>query len=82
MLVLTVDYGQPPWIALILAFSFGFYGLVKKRLGLPPTDGLFVESAVLALPALATLGLLAVAGPVDLRPGRAPAIHCLWPRRA
>lgn len=61
VLVLAVDHGQPPWIALILAVSFGCYGLVKKRLGLPPTDGLFVESAVLALPALAVLGWLAFA---------------------
>ncbi|MBV1851954.1 EamA family transporter RarD [Catellatospora tritici] len=55
VLVLTVDYGHPPWVALILAFSFAMYGLVKKRLGLPATDGLFVESAVLSLPALALL---------------------------
>jgi chloramphenicol-sensitive protein RarD len=53
--VLTVDYGRLPWIALTLAVSFSSYGLVKKRLGLPPTDGLFVESAVLALPALGYL---------------------------
>ena len=28
--VLTVDYGRPPWVALVLAFSFGTYGLAKK----------------------------------------------------
>ncbi|GAB3948100.1 hypothetical protein GCM10027614_44530 [Micromonospora vulcania] len=33
--VLAVDYGRLPWLALTLAFSFGGYGLVKKRLGLP-----------------------------------------------
>ncbi|MFC4021002.1 EamA family transporter RarD [Micromonospora sp. GCM10011542] len=53
--VLAVDYGRLPWLALTLAFSFGGYGLVKKRLGLPPAEGLFVESAVLALPALGYL---------------------------
>lgn len=62
VVVLTVDYGRPPWIALILAVTFAFYGLTKKRLGLPPTDGLLLESSVLALPALATLGFLAMAG--------------------
>jgi chloramphenicol-sensitive protein RarD len=62
VLVLTVDYGQPPWVALILAFSFGFYGLTKKRLSLPAADGLAVESAVLAVPALITLGFLAMQG--------------------
>lgn len=51
VVVLTVDYGQPPWIALTLAGSFGTYGLVKKRLGLPAAEGLFAESAVLVVPA-------------------------------
>jgi chloramphenicol-sensitive protein RarD len=31
--VLAFGYGQVPWIALVLAFSFGLYGLVKKRVG-------------------------------------------------
>jgi chloramphenicol-sensitive protein RarD len=60
--VLTVDYGHLPYIALVLAASFGSYSLVKKRLSLPPAQGLFVESAVLALPALAYLGYLNVTG--------------------
>ncbi|MEH0982098.1 EamA family transporter RarD [Micromonospora sp. CPCC 205556] len=60
--VLTVDYGRPPYLALTLAFSFAGYGLVKKRLGLPAAEGLFVESAVLALPALVYLGWLAGQG--------------------
>lgn len=58
VVVLTVDYGRLPWLALTLAFSFAGYGLVKKRLGLPPAEGLFVESAVLALPALGYLAWL------------------------
>lgn len=56
--VLAVDYGRLPYLALTLAVSFGGYGLVKKRLGLPAAEGLFVESAVLALPALSYLGWL------------------------
>jgi len=60
--VLTVDYGRLPWIALVLAGSFASYGLVKKRLGLPPADGLFVESITLALPALGYLTWLTLAG--------------------
>ena len=64
VIVLAVDYRQPPWVALILAFTFGFYGLTKKRLNLPATDGLLVESAVLAVPALVTLGFLTAAGTV------------------
>jgi chloramphenicol-sensitive protein RarD len=33
VIVLTFDYGQPPWIALTLAGSFGIYGLAKNKLG-------------------------------------------------
>src|SRR5688572_25379635 len=60
--VLTVDYGRAPHLALILAATFGMYGLLKKRLGLPAVDGLLVESAVLALPALAFIGVLLARG--------------------
>jgi chloramphenicol-sensitive protein RarD len=60
--VLAVDHGRLPWIALTLAGSFASYGLVKKRLGLPPTDGLFVESAALAVPGLVYLAWLGAAG--------------------
>jgi len=43
--VLVVGYGQFPWIALGLAFSFGFYGLVKKSLGdMPALTGLTLET--------------------------------------
>ncbi len=62
VVVLTIDYGRLPWIALALAFSFGMYGFVKKRLGLPATDGLFLESSVLVLPALAYLIVLGAQG--------------------
>ena len=51
VLVLTADYGHPPWIALILAFSFGLYGLVKKRADVDGTQSLAVETALLTLPA-------------------------------
>lgn len=33
VVVLTIDYGRPPWIALILAGSFGIYGLAKNKMG-------------------------------------------------
>ncbi|WP_309244537.1 EamA family transporter RarD [Micromonospora parastrephiae] len=56
--VLAVDYGRLPWLALTLALSFAGYGLIKKRLGLPAAEGLFVESAVLAVPALGYLAWL------------------------
>jgi chloramphenicol-sensitive protein RarD len=71
--VLTADYGRPPWIALCLAVSFGTYGLVKKRLGVPAAGGLFVESGLLALPALGYLAWLA--GRHGLAFGHVSAAH-------
>lgn len=49
VVVLAIGYGNVPWIALTLAFSFGFYGFVKKRVG-PRVDAvssLSIETAVL-----------------------------------
>lgn len=48
----TVNYGQFPWIALALAFTFGIYGAVKKRAGYPATTALAFESTVMMLPAI------------------------------
>ncbi|MEV0830750.1 EamA family transporter RarD [Nonomuraea rubra] len=62
VLVLTLDYGRLPWIALTLAFSFGVYGLVKKKANVAATESLAVETLVLLLPALGYLGFLQVAG--------------------
>ncbi|MGW0808430.1 EamA family transporter RarD [Nonomuraea sp. NPDC002799] len=58
VLVLAVDYGRPPWIALVLAVSFGVYGLVKKQANVAATDSLAVETLVLLLPALGYLFFL------------------------
>ncbi|MGK5680358.1 EamA family transporter RarD [Actinoplanes sp. URMC 104] len=73
VVVLTIDYGHLPYIALILAASFGTYSLVKKRMSLPPAEGLFVESSVLALPALAYVAWLTAAG--DAHFGHVSATH-------
>ena len=66
--VLTYSYGKLPWIALTLAFSFGLYGFVKKRVG-PKVDAvtsLSVETMVLAPLAAATMIYLAMAGTATL----------------
>ncbi len=60
--VLTVDYGRPPWIALTLAATFGSYGLLKKLVRVEAAPGLFVETALVVLPALAVLGVLHASG--------------------
>ncbi|MCU1435286.1 MAG: hypothetical protein JWR71_2011 [Pseudarthrobacter sp.] len=66
--VLTVSYGKLPWIALTLAFSFGLYGFVKKRVG-PKVDAvtsLSVETMVLAPVAGATMVFLGISGSATL----------------
>ncbi|TYB69566.1 EamA family transporter RarD [Nonomuraea sp. PA05] len=62
VVVLTFDYGRLPWVALTLAFSFGIYGLVKKRAGVAGTESLAVENLIMLLPALGYLGFLQVGG--------------------
>ncbi|MEI7655624.1 MAG: EamA family transporter RarD [Actinomycetes bacterium] len=46
--VLAVDYGRLPWIALVLASSFGSYGLLKKMAGVDAFASLTFETSVLA----------------------------------
>ena len=46
VLVLTIDYGRLPWIALTLAVSWGSYGLIKKQLGLGALEGLAIETFI------------------------------------
>ncbi|MEU9344333.1 EamA family transporter RarD [Streptomyces sp. NPDC048278] len=55
VVVLAVGYGQPPWISLVLAFSFATYGLVKKKVNLGGVESLAAETAIQFLPALGYL---------------------------
>ena len=55
VLYLTFSYGAFPWIALTLAFSFGTYGFIRKTATLNSAEGLFLETAVLFLPAFGFL---------------------------
>ena len=75
VIVLAFGYGQLPWIALVLAFSFGFYGLIKKRVG-PKVDavsGLTLETAWLA--PLAVVQLVVVAMTTGLTMGTVSPWH-------
>jgi chloramphenicol-sensitive protein RarD len=62
VLVLSVDYGRPPWVALVLAFSFGTYGLAKKSADVGAVESLTFETAVLAPFALAYLAVIETRG--------------------
>jgi chloramphenicol-sensitive protein RarD len=52
---LTVSYGSLPWISLVLAFTFGMYGLIKKTARLESMHGFSLETTVLFLPAMVYL---------------------------
>ncbi len=61
-LYLTFRVGEPPWLALALAFSFGFYGLVRKLTDVGPMVGLFWETLMMTPVALAWLWWFGRAG--------------------
>jgi chloramphenicol-sensitive protein RarD len=51
--VLTIGYGALPWIALVLATTWGGYSLIKKQLGLGALESLSVETLVALIPSSA-----------------------------
>jgi len=60
--ILTLDAGGLPWVSLVLAVSFAAYGFLKKTLPIGPSQGFFLEVALLAVPALAYTLYLEVRG--------------------
>jgi chloramphenicol-sensitive protein RarD len=59
---LTVEYGRPPWVALVLAFSFGSYGLAKKKADAGAVESLVVETLVVSPLAVGYLVFLGATG--------------------
>lgn len=72
---LTLAYGQLPWLALVLAFSFGFYGLLKKLAPLNALHGLTLETGSVFLPALGYLVAVEIGGQAAF--GHGPANQTL-----
>ncbi len=62
VLALTVEYGRPPWIALTLAFSFGTYGLMKKKANAGAVESLVVETVLISPIAIGYLVFLTATG--------------------
>ena len=62
VLVLTIAVGSIPVVALYLATSFGFYGLVKSKVDRPALNTLTVEVMFMSVPALIYLILRGVDG--------------------
>ncbi len=75
---LTVSVGTLPWIALLLASTFGLYGLIKKQASLGAMQGLTVETSLLCVPAAAFLFL----GPDIAPPAGAAANATPWMNQA
>ncbi|MER6228427.1 MULTISPECIES: EamA family transporter RarD [Streptomyces] len=71
VLVLAIGYGQPPWISLVLAFSFATYGLAKKKVNMGGLESLAAETAVLFVPALGFLLWLGASGDATFLSGGA-----------
>ena len=53
--LLTLRYGHFPWVSLALAFSFAFYGLIRKIAPVGALVGLTVETLLLSVPAIGYL---------------------------
>jgi chloramphenicol-sensitive protein RarD len=62
VLIQAVSLGHPPWIALWLGFSFGIYGLIRKRVEVGAITGLLVECLVLLPVGIGYLSYLAITG--------------------
>lgn len=62
VVVLTVEDGRLPWVALALTFSWGGYAFCKRRLPVGPNQGFFLEVAILSLPAFVYVGWLGATG--------------------
>ena len=60
--VLALDYGRLPWVALVLAFSFGTYGLAKKTANVGAIESLTLETMLLAPIAAAYIAWLVATG--------------------
>ena len=71
VVVLTIDYGRPPWIAIILALSFGTYSLAKNRVGrnIGALQSFTIESATVLPIAIIQLIVVASLGPVMILSG-------------
>lgn len=54
--------GRLPIISLVLPLSFAFYGLIRKKVKVPSFEGLFCETTLMLLPALAFLIYCALKG--------------------
>lgn len=67
----AIHYGKLPWISLILAVSFGLYGLLRKVAPVDSVVGLTVETLITGPPALAYIIYLCTSGASSFLAGSA-----------
>lgn len=76
VVVLTVSYGSVPWLALLIAASWTWYGYLKKSVPLTPVAGMAAESFVLVVPAVAVA--VVMAGRADSIPSSADRVELAY----
>ena len=71
VVILTFDYGRPPWIALALAISFGTYSLAKNRVGgkIKALQSFTIESGIVLPFALIQLWIVSMYTPIMIFSG-------------
>ncbi|MGA1032826.1 MAG: EamA family transporter RarD [Aquiluna sp.] len=71
VVILTFDYGRPPWIALALAISFGTYSLAKNRVGgkIRALQSFTIESGIVLPFALIQLWIVSMYTPIMIFSG-------------
>ena len=74
--VVTISYGHPPWISLILSVSFGAYGLARKVASVGAVEGLAIET-VLLMPAAFIIMILFIRSPEGAFASGTPTIIIL-----
>ncbi len=62
VLLMTIIYGNFPWISLYLAVTWALYGMLRKKSPLSSVEGLTLETAVLSLPVLIYLPYISISG--------------------
>ena len=65
VLIISISHGQFPWIAIVLALSFGLYGLAKKLINVDSAVGLTLETLVITPIAVIYIGFLFISGTND-----------------
>ncbi len=77
VVILTIDAGHLPWVALTMALSWGFYGFFRKTLPIGPNQGFFLEVLLLAIAGLPYMVWLETTGQGHLfngQPGDVPLL--------